>query len=45
MTTGGTPARDGRRRCVVRAARSDREDAYSWWCKNQLRELDRAGDR
>jgi isopentenyl-diphosphate Delta-isomerase len=25
----------------VRAARSDREDAYSWWCKNQLRELDR----
>jgi isopentenyl-diphosphate Delta-isomerase len=27
----------------VRAARADREDAYSWWCKNQLRELARAG--
>jgi isopentenyl-diphosphate delta-isomerase len=25
----------------VRAAQSDTEDAYSWWCKNQLRELAR----
>jgi isopentenyl-diphosphate Delta-isomerase len=25
----------------VRAAQSDTEEAYSWWCKNQLRELAR----
>jgi isopentenyl-diphosphate delta-isomerase len=29
----------------VLAARSDRENVYSWWCKNQLRELARvSGD-
>ena len=26
----------------VAAADADADDAYSWWCKNQLRELDRA---
>jgi len=30
----------------VHAAQSDAVDAYSWWCKNQLRELARlSGDR
>lgn len=29
----------------VREARRDTNDSYSWWCKNQLRELERAGIR